>query len=68
MTLAEIYSRGLKALSDELGPVGLVRFLQPFERGTGDYTAERHRWLGEATVDNLAQELQDTRKPASGED
>ncbi len=31
MTLEQIRMTGLKALSRELGPVGLVRFLQQFE-------------------------------------
>jgi hypothetical protein len=43
MTLEQIGLTGLKALSRELGPVGLVRFLQQFETGYGDYTTERHR-------------------------
>jgi len=67
MTLEQIRWRGLKALSEELGPVGLVRFLQQFETGQGDYTSERHRWLGKVTVDDLTQEMQDKRKPASAE-
>ncbi|TEU11447.1 MAG: hypothetical protein E3J21_23560 [Anaerolineales bacterium] len=57
MTLEQIRLTGLKALSRDLGPVGLVRFLQQFETGHGDYTAERHRWLGERTVQDLAQEI-----------
>jgi hypothetical protein len=68
MTLEQIRWRGLKALSEELGPVGLVRFLQQFETGQGDYTAERRRWLGEVTVDDLTQEMQDKRKPAAAEE
>ena len=47
MTLEEIRLAGLRALSRDLGAVGLVRFLQQFETGYGDYTAERHRWTGE---------------------
>ena len=61
MTLEQIRLAGLKALSDELGPVGLVRFLQQFETGHGDYTADRHRWLGNPTVQTLAQEIERRR-------
>ena len=61
MTLEQIRLAGLKALSDELGPVGLVRFLQQFETGHGDYTADRHRWLGDPTVQTLAQEIERRR-------
>jgi len=62
MTLEQIRLIGLKALSRDLGPVGLVRFLQQFETGHGDYTAERHRWLGEPTVQYLAQEIERQRE------
>jgi hypothetical protein len=57
MTLEQIRAKGLEALSRDLGPVGLVRFLQQFETGYGDYTAERYRWLGEPTVQEVAEEI-----------
>ena len=65
MTLDEIRFAGLKALSRELGPVGMVHFLQQFEPGNGDYTAERHHWLQNPTVDELVQELEQRRRRAS---
>lgn len=65
MTLEQVCLTGLKALSRELGPVGLVRFLQQFETGYGDYTAERHHWLGQRTVQDLGQEIERQRKTAS---
>lgn len=64
MTLEQVRLTGLKALSRDLGPVGLVRFLQQFETGHGDYTAERHRWLVESTVQELAQEIEHWRRTA----
>ena len=64
MTLEQIRLIGLRALSRDLGPVGLARFLQQFETGQGDYTAERHRWLGERSVQDLAQEIQHRRESA----
>jgi hypothetical protein len=62
MTLEQIRLTGLQALARDLGPVGLVRFLQQFETGHGDYTAERRRWLGERTVQDLAQEIERQRE------
>ena len=50
MTLEQIRLAGLEALARELGPVGMVRFLQQFETGRGDYSAERHRWLAKWDV------------------
>jgi len=62
MTLEQVRLVGLRSLSRDLGPVGLVRFLQQFETGYGDYTEERHRWLGERTVQDLVQEIERRRK------
>ena len=62
MTLEQVRITGLRALSRDLGPVGLVRFLQQFETGYGDYTAERHAWLGEGTVRDIAQAIEDQRE------
>jgi hypothetical protein len=62
MTLEQIRLTGLKALSRDLGAVGMVRFLQQFETGYGDYTTERHEWLGERTVRELAQEIERERE------
>jgi hypothetical protein len=45
MTLEQIRTKGLEALSRNLGPVGLLRFLQQFETGYWDYTSERYQWL-----------------------
>ena len=53
MTLEQIRLTGLKALSRDLGAIGLVRFLQQYETGYGDYTAERRFWLGERTVQEI---------------
>ena len=41
MTLDQIRIEGLKALERHLGPEGMIRFLQQFETGRGDYTKER---------------------------
>jgi len=41
--LAEIRKIGLQALKEALGPVGMVRFIQLFENGYGDYTEEKYQ-------------------------
>ena len=53
MTLAQIHDAGIKALARELGPVGMVRFLQQYETGQGDYTDTRAQWLAEPKEDDL---------------
>jgi hypothetical protein len=62
MTLDEIRRAGLEALSRELGPVGMVRFLQQFETGRGDYSVERHEWLDEVDLDTIVEEIRQRRK------
>jgi len=57
MSLDQIRREGLKALERHLGPDGLIRFLQQFETGGGDYTKERHKWLKETNVKALAEEI-----------
>jgi hypothetical protein len=65
MTLEQIRESGLKVLVRELGPVGMVRFIQQFEKGTGDYTKERHRWLGSASVRMLTAKARARRRAKS---
>ena len=37
----EIRNVGIKALQEALGPVGLVKFMQQYDMGYGDYTKEK---------------------------
>ena len=53
---------GLEALTRELGPAGMVRFLPQFETGKGDYSVERHLWLEEPDVRTLAEKIQQRRE------
>ena len=62
MTLNEIKQTGLEVLARELGPVGMIRFLQQSETGWGDYSQDRHQWLASQTVDSLAPKIQKTTK------
>lgn len=62
MTLDQIRAAGLDALVRELGPVGMVRFLQQFETGRGDYTREHHEWLDDADLDAVLKEIQERRR------
>jgi hypothetical protein len=61
MSLSEIRAAGLAALTRELGPVGMARFLQQFETGRGDYSREREIWLGGETVETLADKIKQAR-------
>jgi len=35
----------------------MVRFLQQYETGTGDYTRERDLWLKDINIESIAMEL-----------
>ena len=61
MTLNEIRQKGLEVLSRELGPVGMIRFMQQFETGSGDYSIERHEWLQNETVEGIYQRIKERR-------
>jgi len=60
MTLEQIRWTGIELLGKHLGIVGMVRFLQQSETGFGDYTKERHKWLGDPDLRTLAKEIQAT--------
>ena len=54
--------RGLEALAKALGPVGMVRFLQQFETGAGDYTKERLQWLKDRDVKSIVKDIKERRR------
>jgi len=58
LTLEQIREQGLQVLRERLGIVGMVRFLQQAETGWGNYTEERHQWLGAPDLRTLAKEIQ----------
>ncbi len=53
LTLDEIRQRGLEALRRELGRAGMIRFLQQFETGNGNYAKTRHAWVDDTSLDQL---------------
>ena len=53
LTLDEIYRQGLQALRDRLGRADMIRFLQQFERGEGDYARERHVWVDRMSLEDI---------------
>ncbi len=43
MKLTEIRQQGYEALIDSLGVVGMLRFIQELDAGSGDYTKEKYQ-------------------------
>jgi hypothetical protein len=70
MTMNEIRRTGIQLLAQNLGAVGMVRFLQQSDLGWGDYTKERDQRLGNPTLDEIADEIRATRSnwPRSEQD
>jgi len=60
-TLHEIHTEGMDALLKALGPVDMIRFLQMFDEGKGDYTKERKTWL-KKDLHEISQEIKDMKK------
>jgi hypothetical protein len=49
----EIQRQALQALRNSLGVVGLIRFIQQYDKGYGNYTVDRQIWQENYTVDSL---------------
>jgi hypothetical protein len=61
MSLEQIRIVGMEVLARELGIVGMIRFLQQFETGHGDYSIERHQWLDDQDLDTIVQRIRKRR-------
>jgi hypothetical protein len=61
MSPAVIRKAGLEAVAKKLGPLGMVRFLQQFETGRGDYTKERDQWLKDTDLKEIISEIRKKR-------
>ncbi len=53
MTLEQVRQAGIEILANQLGSVGMIRFLQQSETGWGDYTKSREQWLGNPNLKEL---------------
>ena len=53
----ELALLGFEALVQKLGPDGALRFINMYERGSGDYTKERRRILRAVTLEDMKEAL-----------
>lgn len=59
MTTAEIREAAIDAILRELGPVGLIRFMQERTPGSGDYVKDREAWRPKFdTMDELLADIE----------
>ena len=52
-TEQEIQNQALQAISQSLGVVGLIRFMQQYDKGSDNYTTDRQKWQKDYSVDSL---------------
>jgi hypothetical protein len=62
MSLEQIRIAGMEALMRELGLVGMVRFMQQFETGYGDYSKDRHQWLDNQDMETILKRIREKRE------
>lgn len=60
--LCTIRRMGIAALTEKLGPVGMVEFIRQFDSGYGDYTKERHKWLDNIDIDTIVKQAEANRE------
>jgi len=58
MTNEEIRTEGLRVLLEALGPEGMIRFIQQFAPGSGDYTRDRKKMFIGETIDSLSKKIE----------
>jgi hypothetical protein len=58
MTQQQIRMAGIEILRQNMGITGMIRFLQQSETGYGDYTRERHKLLGDPSLEQVVADIQ----------
>ena len=62
MSLVELQNKGYQVLQEHLGIVGMLKFIQQFDTGSGNYTKEREELLGNPTIDEIKAEIELIKK------
>lgn len=57
--LEKIRREGLKALKEKLGVDGMIKFIQMYSDGTGDYTKDREEILKDVTIEDFEKFLKE---------
>jgi hypothetical protein len=60
--IADIDRLAREILTRDLGIVDTLRFLGQFRTGSGNYTAERGKWLDAMSLDEIVFEIKGKRK------
>ncbi|MBR8838766.1 MAG: hypothetical protein DSM106950_33380 [Stigonema ocellatum SAG 48.90 = DSM 106950] len=62
LTQAEIRQQGIEAITVALGPAGMGLFMYQFEKGSGDYTRDRDKILGNPTIEEIVARIKQRRE------
>ncbi|MDF5727619.1 MAG: hypothetical protein PUP92_06155 [Rhizonema sp. PD38] len=62
LTSHEIRQLGIETLALALGPAGTGLFIHQFEKGSGDYTQDRDKILGNPTIEEIVAEIKKRRE------
>lgn len=57
LTMEEIRAEGMEILAKKMGPVNMIRFMQQFDTGRGNYSQERHRVTGKMSMKEIVKEI-----------
>ena len=66
LSMAEVRSKGWRALINELGYSGATKFILLYETGKGDYVEERKELFKEACVKDIVSEIEREKDPKVG--
>ena len=57
-----LYELGIKTISDELGPVGMARFIRICKPNPVNYTEDRHKWLDKLNRETILAGIQEIQQ------
>lgn len=61
-TLAEVTQEAILVLLREIGVVNILRFLNQYTTGYGNYTEEREQLFGQMTLEEIVAEIKKDRE------
>ncbi len=62
LTLTQIEQLGIDVLTSVLGPAGMGLFMHQFEMGSGDYTQDRDKILGNPSIKEICDRIKQQRQ------
>jgi len=61
-TTEEIRKKGMEALVQSLGLIDAMRFFMEYRLGSGDYTRDRYKIIGNPSLDEIMSEVKAARR------